>query len=161
MTTVACKAVHSQFNEFVDGELAGAEMLRVSQHLETCVTCADAVAGLRGLGAVLREAASVEAAVPPMLGLAGGVVSRIAAEESQSWRGIFRRGVDDWHWVIVGGGSVAATFISVVFAAALLLFGPVPVREDSLSALISNLGAPAGRLLIEATPGTRRQGSRG
>ncbi len=153
MTTVACKAVHSQFNEFVDGELAGAEMLRVSQHLETCVTCADAVAGLRGLGAVLREAASVEAAVPPMLGLAGGVVSRIAAEESQSWRGIFRRGVDDWHWVIVGGGSVAATFISVVFAAALLLFGPVPVREDSLSALISNLGAPAGRLLIEATQG--------
>jgi hypothetical protein len=86
-----------------------------------------------------------------MPGLASGVIARIGAEEAQSWRGFLHRGVDDWHWAIVGGGSVAATFVSMLFASALLLFGPVPVREDSLSALINNLGAPAGRLLIEAT----------
>jgi hypothetical protein len=152
MNPVGCKSLQPLLNAFIDGELGGAEMIRVSQHLEDCDACALEVDSLRGVGGLLRRAAADEAAVPPMLGLAAGVIARIGAEEAQSWRGVLRRGVDDWHWVIVGGGSVAATFVSVVFVAALLLFGPVPIREDSLSALINNLGAPAGRLLIEATP---------
>ena len=136
MTTVACEAVHSQFDAFVDGELPGTEMLRVSQHLDACQACAETVADLREVGDVAARGG---------LGGGGGAADarprgRRGLAESprrnrQSWRGAFRRGVDDWHWVIVGGGSVAATFVSVVFAAALLLFGPVPVREDSLSAL--------------------------
>lgn len=151
MNPVGCEALQLHLNAFVDGELAGAEMLRVLQHLEACDDCTQEVEHIRSVGSLLRDAAAVEAVTPPMLGLAPGVIARIGAEEAQSWRGVIRRGVDDWHWVIVGGGSVAATFMSVVFAGALLLFGPVPVREDSLSALITNLGVPAGRLLIEAT----------
>jgi hypothetical protein len=46
---------------------------------------------------------------------------------------------------------VAATFVSMVAAAALLLFGPAPVRSDSLSALVRNLDGPAGMLLVEAS----------
>jgi putative zinc finger protein len=152
MIPIECKSYEPFLNAFVDGELGGVEMLRVSQHLEDCRACAIEVESLRDVGATLRGAAAGEAAVPPMLGLAAGVIARIGAEEAQSWRGVLRRGVDDWHWAIVGGGSVLATFVSVLFVGALLLFGPVPVREDSLAALISNLGAPAGRILIEATP---------
>jgi len=151
MIPVGCKSLEPFLNAFVDGELGGVEMIRVSQHLEDCGACAQEVESLRGVGGLLRGAAADEAVVPPMLGLAAGVIARIGAEEAQSWRGVLRRGVDDWHWVIVGGGSVLATFVSVLFVGALLLFGPVPIREDSLSALINNLGAPAGRLLIEAT----------
>ena len=78
--------------------------------------------------------------------------ARVRAESAQSWRHFFHRGVDDWHWLIVGGGSVVATFASMLFASALLFFGPDPARPDSLSALITQPGIERGRLLIEATP---------
>jgi hypothetical protein len=151
MNSIICATLRHHLGAFVDGELAGAEMLRVSEHLETCSRCAAEVADLKDTGSLLRAAAASEPLPPSLAGLAGGVVSRVRAESAQSWRRLFQTATEDWHWVIVGGGAVIATFVSMVFAGALLLFGPVPVREDSLSALINNLGSPAGRLLIEAT----------
>jgi len=151
MNPVECKALRLQLGAFVDGELAGVEMLRVSQHLESCSNCTQEVADLRAVGMLLRDAAAFEATTPAMCGLAGGVIARVRAESAQSWRGLFQHAIEDWHWAIVCGGSVTATFVTV-FTSAVLLFGPLPVREDSLRSLITNLGSSAGTLLIEAAP---------
>jgi len=151
MSPAVCDTLRPHFGAFVDDELLGPDRQRVSQHLEVCPPCADQVGELRSIGGLLRDAASLEPPIPQMSGLAGGVVARIAAESAQSWRALFNHAVEDWHWIIVGGGAVAATFVSMVAVSALLLFGPAPRRPDSLSALVTNLKSPAGTLLIEAS----------
>jgi len=152
MSPNTCASLREHLGAYVDGELSGVEMIRVSQHLEDCADCASRIDELRGIGGLLRDAPLADAPAPSLAGMASGVITRVRAESAQSWRHFFRRGVDDWHWLIVGGGSVVATFASMVFASALLFFGPDPARPDSLSALITNLGSRAGTLLIEATP---------
>jgi hypothetical protein len=39
----------------------------------------------------------------------------------------------------------------------ILAFGPAPEREDSLSALLNNLGSPAGLLFVYASPAGSKQ----
>ena|SRR6186713_471718 len=148
-----CHLVVRQIEAFVDGELSGADRLFVAQHLELCRSCASSAQALTGLGDVLRGAVAEDLPTPEMAGLASGVFSRIGAESAQSWRGLAARAADGWHWAIVGGGSVAATFVTTAFVAFILAFGPKPEREDSLAALISNLGRPPGMLFLYATPG--------
>jgi hypothetical protein len=95
--------------------------------------------------------------------LASGVLSRLQAERSETWRARLERGVDDWHWLLVGSGSLAATFIVTLFVSAVLIAGPAPKRADSLADVINNLGtdqmgrivqqgSSAGMLLVVATP---------
>ena len=99
------------------------------------------------------QTAVQQESVPPALdGLAGGVISRVRAESAQSWRAVFDRAFDDWHWTLVGAGSVASTFLTTTFLSMILAFGPAPRSEDSLSALISNLGSPAGMLFVYVAP---------
>jgi anti-sigma factor RsiW len=148
----SCDAVRPLLGSYVDGELRGHELADVSRHLETCLACGREAEGLSGLGDLLRSAAHDAPPPPEMGGLAGGVVSRVGAESAQSWHGLFERAVEDWHWVIVGAGSVAATFVSTMFLSLVLTFGPAPQRPDSLAALMSNLGSPAGTLFLIATP---------
>ena len=144
-----CTSFRDDVGAFVDGELTGAERLRVIAHLADCPVCADEAERVRSVGALLRGAAGADPATPAMAGLAGGVVTRVRAESAQSWRAVIDRGFDDWHWIIVGGGSVAATFVSMLFVTALLLFGPSPVQQDSLAGLMSSLETHPGTLLVE------------
>jgi hypothetical protein len=138
---------------FVDGELSGADRLRVSQHLSGCESCAAEAETLGALGDMLRAGITVSDPAPGAFdGLAGGVISRVRAERAQSWRGFVERFMDDWHYAIVGSGAVAAAFVSIAFVSVMLQFGPAPERDDSLAALISNLNSPAGTLFVEATP---------
>jgi putative zinc finger protein len=127
---------------FVDGELAGVEMLRVSQHLETCQHCADEAGALRAVGLHLREASAADPGSPELDGLAGGIVSRIRAEQAQSWAALVDRAFDGWHWFLAGAGALTAGIASIAFVAAILEFGPAPDRRDSLAALIVKLNAP-------------------
>jgi hypothetical protein len=150
MKSVACR--RQKLGAFVDGELSGAERMRVSQHLAACSSCASEAETLGGLGDVLRAAVASAPAPPELEGLAGGVISRVRAEQAQSWRGFAGRLVGDWHYAIVGFGAVAAAFVMIAFVSLMLEFGPIPERDDSLAALISNLNSPAGTLFVEATP---------
>jgi anti-sigma factor RsiW len=150
----ACETVRPLLGTYVDGELRGHDLADVSRHLESCAPCTREVENLTGLGEMLRSAAREAPAAPEMGGLAGGVTSRVRAESAQSWHGLLSRAVDDWHWVIVGAGSVAATFVSTMFVSLILTFGPAPERPDSLAALMSNLGSPAGTLFLIAAPVT-------
>lgn len=150
MKPAACR--RQKLGAFVDGELSGAERLRVSQHLAACPSCSAEATALGSLGDVLRLAAADAPAPPELDGLAGGVISRVRAERAESWRGFVERLVDDWHYALVGFGSVSAAFVMIAFVSVMLEFGPIPERDDSLAALISNLNSPAGTLFVEATP---------
>jgi anti-sigma factor RsiW len=144
-----CTVHRDDLGAFVDGELTGAESLRVAEHLETCSGCATEAERVRQLGSLLRNAAETDSPTPEMAGLASGVVTRVNAENAQSWPAVINRGFDDWHWIIVGGGSVAATFVSMLLVTAVLLFGPSPVQQDSLAGLLSSLNTHPGTLLVE------------
>jgi hypothetical protein len=143
--------------EYVDGELSGIEMLHVSRHIEQCAACDEEAQNLRRMGEMLRHAARPEAAPDMLGGLAGSVVSRVSAERAQSWRALFSRAVEDWHWFLVGFGSVTAAFISITFVSAVLQFGPAPERQDSVAALLSNqdwhvVNSQDGSIWVWATP---------
>lgn len=145
-------AVRHDLEAFVDGELRGVRVLEVLDHLDQCDACSEDVAALRTLGETIR--ANMPAGPMPqgLEGLASTVVSRTRAEAAESWPGVWRRAQEDLHWVVVGVGAVAATFVSTLLLSAILAFGPKPDREDSLSALIANVRLPAGTLFLWATP---------
>lgn len=153
MIPIGCPAHGLDLGPFVDGELDGARMLSVSRHLDECDVCAAALTEIQSLGRALRGAGA--AGDPPLSvfdGLAGSVVCRSRAEQAVSWRGTFARAVDGWHWLIVGGGSVAGTFISTSLLSFILAFGPEPQRGDSLSAMATDLASPAGFFFVYASP---------
>ena len=156
MITSEC-VVHRDLGAFVDGELRGASVLEVLHHLEGCPTCAVEVAYLRSLGDTMRQTIPSESVPPALDGLASTVISRTHAESAESWPGIFRRAREDWHWVIVGAGAIAATFVSTLVLSAILAFGPKPDRADSISAFYTNFRTPAGDLYLLATPAGRDQ----
>jgi anti-sigma factor RsiW len=127
MTTVGCAAIQHQLGPFVDGELTGAERLEVIHHLDGCEECARELGALHDLGETVRTIASTAGPhAPELAGLAAGVVSRSRAEADLSWRAWLDRASADWHWVIVGAGSVAATFVSALLLSAILALGPGP-----------------------------------
>jgi hypothetical protein len=155
MKSETCRAL--RLAEYVDGELSGVERLLVSRHLEHCRECDEEAASMQRLGDTLRSAAKLTPVPMNLSGLAGGVISRVGAERAQSWKALFGRAVEDWHWFMVGFGSVAASFFSVALVSAVLHFGPAPEREDSVSALLSNrdwqvLNSAQGSLYVWASP---------
>ena len=155
MITADCDAIRDDLDAFADGELRGAELRRVADHIETCVRCAEEVQGRQILGSQIRDSVEPGYQVVVPAGLAAGVVARVRAESDFSWRALFSRAVEDWHYVIVGGGAVCATFLSMLLCSAILLFG-TPVRNaDSLSALGTSLRNSPGSLYAEvARPGS-------
>lgn len=134
----ACAAVRTHLNAFADGELRGNTLRVVSQHVESCDDCASAISEINELGAWLRDGVGLETEPPDLTGLADGVVSRVRAEDHESWRALFERATDDLHWVIVGVGSVAAAFISALIVSAVVQSG-VGTRADSLAAILNTL----------------------
>jgi anti-sigma factor RsiW len=144
-----CTPIRAHLGAFVDGELPGAEMLRVREHLDLCPSCSAAAEDINTLGDVLRDGLKADQA-PAMPGLASGVVSRVRAEQSASWRGLLERAIEDWHWAIVGLGSVTATSLTTVLVGVVLWFGPAPERTDSLAAMLSELNASDTAFMVRS-----------
>lgn len=155
--TASCARLHKHLGAYLDGELKPTDRLFVSRHLVNCEGCRDTLQGLRDVGEVLRAHLPATPEPTDLSGLAAGVVSRARAEESQSWRLMVQRGFEDWHWALIGAGSLGAAVVSVLVVAAICVFGPRSEREDSLAALLNNLQTPAGTLLMIATPIGRDQ----
>jgi hypothetical protein len=151
MITPACREMQDRLEAFVDGELSGRDRLAVTSHLDGCNACGAEVDALRNLGASLRAEVPV-ADVTELHGLAGGVISRVLAEQAQSWHSLFRHAFDDWRWVMVGGGSLLGTLSCAVFVISVLLFGPIAERGDSLAARLSSSDVSAGTLFVVASP---------
>lgn len=155
--TAPCTHVREHLGAYVDGELTGTDRLLVTQHVADCDVCADQLTELRAIGDLLRERAAACPAPPELGGLAAGVVSRARAEESQSWTAMFHRAAEDWHWALVGAGSVCAAVLSVLAVSVICVLGPGGERADSLAAMLNNLEAPSGTLWLLATPIGRDQ----
>lgn len=139
----ACLDVARSLNAYLDDELPGAERLIVSEHLEDCGRCSGELESLSGMGQALRLGCSGAGVDQVLAGLAGGVTSRIRAEQSQSWRALWNRVFDDWHWVGVGLGSVAGALVTLVAASAMLV--------TSINRL-EQMHARAGTLYLIALP---------
>ena len=134
----SCAAVRSYLNAFADGELRGDLLRGVSQHVETCDACSPAVLEIGDLGNMLRSGLMLQTEPAVLAGLADGVVSRVRAEEHESWHGIFARATEDLHWVMVGVGSVLAAFTSALIVSLVVQSG-LGQRGDSLAALLNSL----------------------
>ncbi len=150
--TTACPRIRASLGAFVDGELDAADRMRVSQHLSTCPTCTDEQQRIRQLGDALRADAVTLPNRVNLQGMASGIISRTRAEDAQSWRALLARASEDWHWALVGAGSLVAAATSILLVAAICGLGPRPDREDSLAAMLNNLQTPAGTLWLFATP---------
>jgi len=157
MIRADCDSVREDLDAFADGELRGDELRYVSQHIDSCVRCTEEVEIRRSVGGLIRESAQQWRHQPPA-GLASGVVTQVRTESALSWRAVLNRGAEDWHWIIVGGGAVTATFVSTLFCSALLLLGTATPRADSLSAMVTNLQTSPGQMYAEVSrPGASGQ----
>ena len=151
MSAADCRTIRKRLGAFVDGELSGGDRLTVTRHLRDCIPCEREADELRDLGAALRaEAPVVDAS--RVRGLAAGVVSRLGAEQSQSWRTWLHTRFEDWHWVMIGTGSLIGTAACTLLVASVLLFGPRPQRAGSLASLLANVDESAGTLFVVASP---------
>lgn len=139
-----CVDIRRSLDAYVDDELAGADRLKVSDHLEACEGCSAELEAMREIGGALRLGSVRTSALDPALaGLASGVTSRIGAEQSQSWGATWSRLFDDWHWVAVGLGSVAGAMVSLVVASVMVV---------SAITQLERMTARAGTLYLIALP---------
>lgn len=146
MTSSPCTSFSEKLSAYRDGELPVAEHVEVGQHLRACADCRAALDDLDDLGGLLREhAAGVSAVVgdePARHGLAGAVVSRVFAEQEQSWPVRVRDAFDDMHLVWAGLCATAAVVVCAGLAAGLVLLAPAEERGDSMRAIIAMMASP-------------------
>jgi len=133
-----CAAVRPHLEAFADGELRGDTLRRVAQHLESCVTCESVIEDVRGVGEILRGDQAAELDLTALAGLADGVVSRVRAEDRESWRGKFERATDDLHWILVGAGSLASAFLTAL-SVTVVMQSAVVQRADSLASVLNTM----------------------
>jgi hypothetical protein len=74
---------------------------------------------------------------PTQHGLASAVVSRVFAEQEQSWPVRLREAFDDMHLVWAGLCASAAVIVCAGLAAGLVLLAPAAERADSLRAIMT------------------------
>ncbi|MCC6162422.1 MAG: zf-HC2 domain-containing protein [Acidobacteria bacterium] len=131
----------ARLSAFRDGELSISEHLDVTQHLRACRACREAFEELQDLGGLLRHRASVMSAAmgdePARRNVASAVVSRVLAEQEQSWPVRVRAAFDDMHLVWAGLCATAAMVVCAGLAASLVLFAPAAERADSLRAMVT------------------------
>jgi anti-sigma factor (TIGR02949 family) len=151
MIRADCDSVRDDLDAFADGELRGDDLRYVALHIDACVRCSEEVDIRRTVGGMIRESASQWQQVQPPAGLASDVVTRVRAESALSWRALINRSVEDWQWVIVGGGATVATCLLMFFCSAVLVLGTSTTTEDGLSTLASNFKTSPGAMYLEVS----------
>ena len=146
MTLLTCAAVRRRLQAFYDRELPVRGLIAIESHLHDCPPCARDLTEIRDVGDALRLAAAPGPA-DDWTGLQPGVISRMRAEEHESWAARTARAFDDLHLVWIALASTAATFICAATVLSMLHYAS-PERGDSLAAMISVISAPS-----EATRG--------
>jgi hypothetical protein len=139
-----CATVRDQLSAYLDGELDAQADVAVRQHVTECSACAEELAALEQIGALLRE--RVPARAVEVAGLADAVVSRITAEERESLPARLSRAFDDMHLVYAGLCATAAVIVCASLAAALVLLAPRAERADSLRGIVSAMAVSGTEL---------------
>ena len=141
MTLFTCSSVRRRPPAFHDRELPISELIAIESHVSECAPCASELKDLRGVGNMLRLAASPGPA-DDWTGLQSGVISRMRAEAHEAWTARTGRMFDDMHLVWIGFASAVATVVCVLAAGAVQFSSPE--RDDSLAAMIAVISAPSG-----------------
>jgi hypothetical protein len=143
MTALTCAKTRRRLQAFHDRELAVADQIAVSAHLEWCDRCAEELSDLRGLRSALQALgparpvlANVDADV-----FTESVVSRLKAEDDASFLSRMREMFDDMHIVYAGLGAAAATAVCIVIMLGMMRFATTD-RPDSLAAVMTVLATP-------------------
>ena len=134
MTLLTCSAVRRRLPAFHDRELPVPELIEIEAHVADCAPCMHELRALQGVAAAMRL---VSAPAPPedWTGLEPGVISRMRAEEHESWTAWTRRLFDDMHLIWIGVAAAVATFFCGAVALSALHFAS-PDRSDSLASVI-------------------------
>ncbi len=151
MIRADCDSVRDDLEAFADGELRGDDLRYVALHIDACIRCSEEVEIRRQVGSLVRESVDHWREMQPPAGLASGVVARVRAESAQSWRAALNRSVEDWQWVIVGGGATVATCLVMFVCSAVLLFGTTTNTAEGLSTLATNFKASPGAMYAEVS----------
>lgn len=140
-----CSAVRRRLPEYHDGELTIDQRVAIQSHLSACPACAAEGQQLHMVTTVLR-AAAVERAYAvdshDLDGLACGIVSRLRAEQEESFAYTVRRMFEDLHLVWAALSATAATCACLALTVGIFYFSrPVDDSLGNLLDALSNLGS--------------------
>jgi putative zinc finger protein len=143
MKTLTCASARRRMQAFHDHELAVADQIAVSAHLQWCDRCAASLAEMSAVRVALQAIApgraplsQEEAAV-----FTSTVVNRLKAEDDASLVAVVREMFDDMHLVYAALGAAAATAVCLVIMLGMMRFATTD-RPDSLAAVMSVLATP-------------------
>jgi anti-sigma factor RsiW len=154
MTPLSCASVRRRLTAYHDRELSIEQLIAIEAHLDGCPPCASEAESLETLGDSLRVgAAALQPGTDVLAGLQPGIISRMKAENAQSWRAQFGRMFEDMHLVWIGLGSAMATVICSALALACLHFAS-PERDDSLAGIIATMASSRANLVRQVPANT-------
>jgi hypothetical protein len=143
MKPLTCVSARRRLQAFHDCELAVADQIAVSAHVEWCDACAELLEDLRSVGGLLQSLSPGramlsrdEAAV-----FTSTIVNRLKAEEDASLFSTIRLMFEDMHLVYAGLGAASATAICLVIMLSMMRFATTD-RPDSLAAVMTVLATP-------------------
>lgn len=142
MTLLTCAAVRRRLAAFHDRELPIADLISFETHIKDCPPCAGELRELEEVGEALRFAAS-RGPADDWAGLAPSVLSRMSAENEESWRAQAGRFFEDFHFVWIGLASTAASLLCAAIALGTVASASTE-RHDSLAAVFAVMAAPSG-----------------
>jgi hypothetical protein len=124
MKSLTCASTGRRLQAYHDGELSVSDQIDVDAHLEWCEQCAANLEEMRLLRSALRGALPGRQALvlEGSTNLPAAVVSRLRAEETQSWSGRMRAMFDDMHMVYAGLGAGTATVVCVMILLSMMRF---------------------------------------
>ena len=143
MKPLTCPATRRRLQAFHDRELAFADQIAVSAHLEWCDRCAGSLDGMRTVRSALQTLApgrlvlvNEDASV-----FIATVVNRLKAEDGASLFSRMRVMFEDMRLGYAGLGAAAATAVCVVIMLGMMRFA-TDGRPDSLAAIMNVLAMP-------------------
>jgi hypothetical protein len=143
MKPLTCARTRRRLQAYHDRELAFADQIAVSSHLEWCERCSSALADMGAVRSALQALAPArdvptheESAV-----FTATVVSRLKAEDDASLFARVRVMFEDMRLGYAGLGAAAATAICVVIMLGMMRFATAE-RPDSLAAIMSLMATP-------------------
>lgn len=143
MTLLTCAAVRRRLAAFHDRELPVAELIAVESHVQDCPPCGRELRELQAIGEALRLA-SRPGPAEDWAGLSPGVLTRMSAENEESWRARAGRLFEDLHFVWIGLASTAASLLCAAIALGTVASASTEQRHDSLAAVFAVMAAPSG-----------------
>ncbi len=148
-----CSAVRRRLAEYHDGELTIDQRVAIQSHLSACPACGADGQDLHLVTSALRSAAVDRAyAVDShdLDGLAAGVISRLRAEQEESFPFAVRRMFEDLHLVWAALSATAATCVCLALTIGIVYFSGSE-HPNSIAAGISlrtNVGTDSNPIQI-------------